>query len=67
MVILFLAQSTYITSRMWQKDPLNREPRDFHKNPDNYSLADAPHFVFGPEFCGSRLKAFSAITDEERI
>ena len=53
--------------RMWRKDPLNRDLRDFHKNPDNYSLEDAPHFVFGPEFCGSRLNAFAAITDEERM
>ena len=48
--------------RMRWKDPL----RDFHKKPDNYSLAEAPHFVFGPEFCGCRLNAFSAITDEEQ-
>ena len=54
-------------SRIWRRDPLNKELKDFYKNPNNYNPEEAKDFVFGAEFCTNRIKAFANIADEDNM
>ena len=56
-----------MTGENFRKDSGNKDFIDFQRNPNNYSLLDATHWVYGPEFWENRIYAIESMTDADEM